>query len=61
MTEDRHRFKNIEHSKGWKEFYRCLLEFTGNNNFQAVEMCAIIHMMNSFYFMGYPVENASKD
>ena len=48
--------KNIDNAIGWKEFLRSFDEFTGKNNFTWEEHQMILHAMNSFYFMAYPLE-----
>lgn len=47
-----HRMRPIEEALGYDEFIKCFQIFTQTNNFSHYERMAILHMMNSIYFMG---------
>ena len=51
------RMRSIEHAIGHKEFWVSFQDFLGKNNFSHEEMMAVMHMLNSFYFMGADLEN----
>lgn len=55
--ELKHRCRTIENAKGFDEAWNDFRTFLLRNNFGIDEVHSIIHLINSFYFMGEDVEN----
>ncbi len=50
--------KTLDNAIGANKFLIDLNDFMKINNFKKSEIETIIHALNSFYFMGYPVEDS---
>lgn len=51
------RMRSIDAAKGFDEAWRNFKNFMLINNFQRHEHEAVLHLINSFYFMGKDIEN----
>jgi hypothetical protein len=51
------RNRNLENAKGFSEFRKQLEFFMRTNNFSENERLCVMHLLNSFYFMGKDIEN----
>lgn len=54
-----HRMKTIEQAREFESFHESLKYFMGINNFSSLERQTVIHLLNSFYFMGHPLKDES--
>lgn len=54
------RLKTIDHAIHFDKFLIDLRTFMCKNNFKQEEFQSVLHLMNSFYFMGGDIENIEK-